>query len=92
MIVAHVNHASRGAENDIDEVFVRHFVEKLREVTDALVEYKTIKLNPDDLNVGASWEKTQDRPAINGFQKSQSKTRLTGCLPRTLQMIRLKRY
>ena len=69
LIVAHVNHATRGAENDQDEIFVRNFVVKLQEETDTLVEYKTLKLNPGDLNVGASWEKNARVARYNWFSE-----------------------
>lgn len=69
LIVAHVNHATRGAENDLDEVFVRNFTEKLQEATDSLVEYKTLTLNPNDLNVGASWEKNARTARYNWFSE-----------------------
>ena len=76
LIVAHVNHASRGAENDADEAFVRLFVEKLQEATNTLVEFKTLKLNPDELNVGASWEKNARLARYNWFSDLALETKV----------------
>ncbi|NBR05285.1 MAG: tRNA lysidine(34) synthetase TilS [Planctomycetes bacterium] len=69
LIVAHVNHASRGEENDLDEVLIRHFVGILQGATDALVEYTSVKLNSADLNIGASWEKNARVARYNWFSK-----------------------
>ena len=57
LVIAHVNHSTRGAENFADELFVSNFTKELQLLTDSHLEFKSLKLNPETLALGASWEK-----------------------------------